>query len=163
MSSSMIVNHLLNKNANFICIKKEQVLDTINPERMPERNPRLIDRKPDIEVMDFDGNQPKGVNDFPLHLSSIDKTTSVYRVNSQGQLAMFGRGGSSNTVLNFAKQQKRASVLEQQQQDALNPRVAANARESDGYVLIPQNMLSQRVMRDIEMAMKMAEIQDGGQ
>lgn len=101
----MIVNHLLNKNHNFICIKKEQVLDTINPERMLERNPnpRLVDRKPDIEVTDFDGNQAKGVNDYPLHLASIDKTTSVHRVNSQGQLAMFGRGGGSSSVLNFAK------------------------------------------------------------
>ena len=53
--------------------------------------------------------------------------------------------------------------MEQQQQDALNPRMPGNSRESDGYVLIPQTMLSQRVMRDIEVAIKMAEIQDGGQ
>lgn len=36
-SSSLIVVHLLNKNHNFVCLKREQVLDAIYPERRQAR------------------------------------------------------------------------------------------------------------------------------
>lgn len=50
----MIVSHFLNKNHHFICVKKEQVLDTMNPDRGGIRQRRLLERQPDIEVSDFE-------------------------------------------------------------------------------------------------------------
>jgi hypothetical protein len=34
ISSSMIVSHLLNKNQHFTCIKRDLILNTLNPKRI---------------------------------------------------------------------------------------------------------------------------------
>jgi len=54
ITSSMIVSHFLNKNHHFICVKKEHVLETMNPDRVGIRQRRLLERQPDIEVSDFE-------------------------------------------------------------------------------------------------------------
>lgn len=92
ISANLIVTHLLNKNRNFMCVKRDQVLDSLYPARAGEGTASKVKElnayfnnlheTTEFERASVDKNLVgKAVNDVPLQLS-IDKT-AMHRVNSQ--------------------------------------------------------------------------------